>query len=214
MTAKPELLIIGAGGFGRETASMVADLDTFTLLGFLDDDETILGTDVGGIPIVGPIESARQSEAALVVTTGRPSNFGSRRRIVEKLALSPERYVTLMHPSAVIGGGCTVGVGTVMHAGCVLTTDVSIGEHVAVMPNTVLTHDDRVDDYVTFGAGVLVAGDVNIGRGAYVGSGVRIREGVTIGQDTLIGMGSVVLNDVPPDSVWAGVPASRLTTRS
>jgi hypothetical protein len=35
MNTKRPLLIIGAGGFGRETASLVADIDTFELVGFL-----------------------------------------------------------------------------------------------------------------------------------------------------------------------------------
>ena len=210
MNVRRPLLIVGAGGFGRETASLVAALDTFELIGFLDDDEAILGTEVSGVPVVGTIDSASGSDSALVVTTGSPLNFSSRRSIVNRLDLDDERYATLVHPSAVVGRGCTIGHGTVIHAGCVLTADVSIGRHVAVMPHVVLTHDNQIGDYVTFGAGALVAGRVAIADGVYVGSGARLREDLSIGEGALLGMGSVVLNDVPPNTTWAGVPARLL----
>jgi FlaA1/EpsC-like NDP-sugar epimerase len=70
MNTKRPLLIIGAGGFGRETASLVADIDTFELVGFLEDDKTTLGTEVSGVPVVGAVDFASSSDFALVVTTG------------------------------------------------------------------------------------------------------------------------------------------------
>jgi sugar O-acyltransferase (sialic acid O-acetyltransferase NeuD family) len=210
MNTKRPLLIIGAGGFGRETASLVADIDTFELVGFLEDDKTTLGTEVSGVPVVGAVDFASSSDFALVVTTGSPSNLNSRRSIVEGLDLDSERYATLVHPSAVIGRGSTIGHGTVIHAGSVLTADVLVGRHVAVMPHVVLTHDDQIGNYVTFGAGVLVAGRVTVAEGAYIGSGARVREDLTIGEEALIGMGSVVINHVPRNTKWAGVPARQL----
>lgn len=70
--------------------------------------------------------------------------------------------------------------------------------------------NDRLGVEVTFSAGVLVAGWATIGSGACIGSGARIREDLTIGSVALVGMGSVVINDVPPNTTWAGVPACQL----
>lgn len=210
MAATHPLLIVGAGGFGRETASLVADLGKYEVVGFLDDDETIHGTRVSGIEVVGPIDAAIDSDANLVLTTGSPSDFSSRELIFRRLGMDPERYATLVHPSVVVGEGCTIGNGSVIHAGSVLTADVTIGDHVVAMPAVVLTHDDRVGDFVTFGAGALVAGRVTISEGAYIGSGACIREDCTVGTGALIGMGSVVVSDVPPGTVWVGVPARQL----
>ena len=57
-----------------------------------------------------------------------------------------------------------------------------------------------------------LAGTVSVGPTAYLGAGAIVREGVTIGAGALIGMGAVVLDNVPPDEVWAGNPARRLRT--
>ena len=47
-------------------------------------------------------------------------------------------------------------------------------------------------------------------RGASIGSGVTLLCGITIGENALIGAGSVVIRDVPPDTVVAGNPAKTI----
>lgn len=201
-----ELVIVGAGGFARETAA--AALDTGRqVLGFVDDDPALHGTTRSGLPILGPVDRVLTMDAAVVVCVGNPRNFTARRRIVERLGLPAARWATITHPSAVVGAGSTVGPGSVLLAGAVLTADVTVGSHVAVMPQAVLTHDDEIHDYVTIASGVRLGGGAILSTGAYVGAGALVREGVTVGDWSLIGMGSVVLRDVPPSEVWAGNPA-------
>ncbi|WP_328468578.1 acetyltransferase [Actinoplanes sp. NBC_00393] len=204
-----DLVIVGAGGFARETASAAAAAGLRTL-GFVDDDPALHGTVRSGLPVLGPVDSVLKTDAAVVVCVGNPRNFTARRRIVERLGLPADRYATVVHPSADVGLGSSVGPGSVLLAGTVLTADVVVGAHVAVMPQAVLTHDDRVGDYVTIASGVRLGGGAVLAPGAYVGAGALIREGVTVGAGSLIGMGSVVLHDVPPGEVWAGSPARLL----
>jgi len=209
------LVLVGAGGFARETAEAVRAINqvrpTWELLGFLDDDPGRIGTEFDGVRVLGPVARAAEfPDARLVVCTGHPGNYFSRRLLVERLAMGPERYATLVHPAAVLAA--SVGPGTVALATAVATTAVRIGAHVAVMPGVVFTHDDIVGDYTTFGAGARLAGRVTVGEGTYVGAGALIREGITIGPWALIGMGAVVTTDVPSCEVWVGVPARRLRT--
>jgi sugar O-acyltransferase (sialic acid O-acetyltransferase NeuD family) len=161
--------------------------------------------------VLGPISSVKDHPLAkIIVSTGHPGFYFSRKRIVERLGLPPDRYATLIHPLASIGRSVEVGGGTVLLAGAVATAAVRIGAHVAVMPGAVFTHEDVVGDYATFGSGARLAGRVTVGVGAYIGSGALIRESRSIGPWALVGMGSVVLEDVPAAEVWAGVPARRL----
>jgi sugar O-acyltransferase (sialic acid O-acetyltransferase NeuD family) len=210
-----ELLIVGAGGFARETAQAVAALNavrpTWRLLGFLDDDPLLHGRGIDGVPVIGGTDLAQSlPRARLVVCVGNPHGYFARARIVERLGVSPGRYATIVHPSASISASSSVGPGSVVLAQSVLTASVEVGAHVAVMPHAVLTHDVQVADFATVASGVRFGGAVRVERGAYLGSGALIREQVTIGEWSLVGMGSVVLRDVPAAQVWAGNPARLL----
>ena len=209
------LLLVGAGGFARETAAACdakqGGGQRRRVLGFVDDDPGLWGRRIDGFPVLGGLEIVYQRrEAAVVVCTGRPGDYASRQRIVRRLGLDLARYGTVVHPSAVLARDTMVGSGTVLLAHVVTTAAVRIGNHVAVMPATVLTHDVVVDDYATLAAGVKLSGGVRVEAGAYLGSGTLVREGISIGAGALIGMGSVVLRSIPPGEVWAGTPARRL----
>jgi sugar O-acyltransferase (sialic acid O-acetyltransferase NeuD family) len=210
MTAQP-LVLAGAGGFARETVGLVSALNAreaiWDLVGFLDDDEQLHGTSVGGVHVIGGIDWARDHDVRVAVCTGSPANYTSRARVVQRLGPEPDRYATLIHPTAVLAPSVSVGAGSVIHALTVATGDAQIGGHVAVMPTAVITHDDVIDHFVTIAAGVLLAGGVHVEVGAYLGSGSRVREQRTIGAWSLVGMGAIVTRDVPPGEVWTGSPA-------
>ena len=210
MTA--DLVIVGAGGFARETAAAVdavnAVTPTWRLRGFLDDNPALLGQRRGATPIIGALDTiAELPDASVVVCVGNPGNYVAREWLVRRLDLPSDRYASIVHPTAAVAPDCVIGPGSVLLAHCVLTAAASVGAHVAVMPHTVITHDDTVEDYATLAAGVRLRGAVTLARGAYLGAGALVRESIHIGAWSLVGMGSVVLRDVPPAQVWAGNPA-------
>ena len=211
MSEPQPLLLVGSGGFARETAATVRQLSQWALLGFCDDDPSRHGTEVDGIPVLGPAELVHeQADAAVVLCVASSLRPASRVTLAERLGLPPERYATLVHPTSSVAPGAELGSGTVLLAGAVITAPQRVGSHVAVMPLTVLTHDDEVGDFATFATSVALGGSVTIGRAAYLGAGALVRENCTVGAGALVGMGSVVLDDVPPGQVWVGNPARRL----
>ena len=212
MTVRVALL--GAGGFARETAALVRALDDHELVGLFDDDPRLVGARIAGAEVLGPLADALcAANTRVVACIASPANPGARLRALRRLGVASERFVALVHPTAVVPDSTTVGAGSVLHAGTVCTADVWIGQHVAVMPHVVLTHDDRVADGVTIAAGVRLGGSVTVGAGAYLGAGALVREGITVGERALIGMGAVVLDDVPAGETWVGNPARPIRTR-
>ena len=214
-----DLVIVGAGGFGRETAQAVHALNecgaAWRLLGYLDDDPARHGMAIDGTVVLGGRGEIRHlPDTSVVVCTGRPDDYMSRPRIVGELGLPLERYATLVHPTAVVSTSSSIGPGCILLAHVVLTAAVRIGAHVAIMPQVILTHDDVVEDFATVASGVRLGGGVRVGRAAYVGAGALVREGCSIGTCALVGMGAVVTRDVPTREVWAGVPARHLRAAS
>ncbi len=207
-----DLLIVGAGGFARETAEAVHAVNavrrTWRLRGFLDDNPARHGAIVGGLPVLGSSELVHEHpDAAVLICTGRPDNYVSRRRIAARLDLAEERYATIIHPTATVGRTCSVGHGSVLLAHVDVTADVAVGRFVAVMPQAVLTHDVRIGDWASLAAAVRVGGGCRIGEEVYLGSGACLREGVRVGRRAMVGMASVVVDDVPAERLWYGSPA-------
>ncbi|MGR4880766.1 NeuD/PglB/VioB family sugar acetyltransferase [Streptomyces sp. LARHCF249] len=216
-----DLLIVGAGGFARETAQAVRDVAAadraqgraprWRLAGHLDDDPALHGREVDGAVVLGGSQRVHElGDARVVVCVGSPRDYAVRARLVRRLGLPASRYATVVHPTAAVSGSSVLGAGSVLLAHCVLTAAVRVGCHVAVMPQVVLTHDDTVGDFATLASGVRLGGGVRVRRGAYVGAGALVREYAEVGAWSLTGIGSTVLADVPAGEVWAGTPARRL----
>ncbi|MEU6212295.1 acetyltransferase [Streptomyces sp. NPDC090085] len=219
--ATEDLLIVGAGGFARETAQAVRDVaaaDTaagrpprWRLAGHLDDDPALLGRDVDGVAVLGGCDLVHELPAArVVVCVGSPRDYAVRARLVRRLGLPGHRWATVVHPTAAVSASSVLGPGSVLLAHCALTAGVRVGSHVAVMPQVVLTHEDEIGSFATLASGVRLGGGVRVGTGAYVGAGALVREYARIGAWSLTGMGSTVLADVPAGEVWAGSPARLL----
>lgn len=211
-----DLLLIGAGGLGREAVEVVGAVNavrpTWNLLGFLDDDPSKQGRSIGQVPVLGGTDLVDEfPQAQLLLCPVRPDNYVSRQILAERLGFDDGRYATVVHPTATLGASCRVGAGCLLLAHVDLTADVVLGRHVVAMPQVVLPHDVRIEDCATLGSGVRLGGACQIGESAYLGSGCCLRERLTVGRRAMIGMGAVVTRDVPAERLWAGVPARDLS---
>lgn len=200
------LLLVGASGLARE----VLAAGITGVVGILDDDAALHGTEIGGVPVVGGIDDAAARDEQLLVCVGKGA---ARRAIVQRLRdqdVTAERYARYVARSARVGDSSSIGPGSILLDGVVVTADAAIGAHAVVMPNCTITHDDVLEEYATLAAGVALGGGVRVGEAAYLGMNAAVRQGVGIGAGATIGMGAAVLDDVPAGDTWAGVPARPL----
>jgi sugar O-acyltransferase (sialic acid O-acetyltransferase NeuD family) len=210
-----QLVIVGAGGFGREVLDLVRDINStsasFDFLGFLDDgeiDASLLRR--LGASLLGPTSRLADLESSYVIGIGTPEP----RRRIDALARSWGRAaVTLRHPSATIGRDVRIGDGAVIAAGARLTTNIGVGRHAHVNLNCTIGHDTIVGDFATLYAGVHLGGGVVVEEGAALGTGCVILPNVRVGRGAVVGAGAVVVRDVAPDTTVVGTVA-RPTLRS
>lgn len=203
-----DVILLGASGLAREVIASHQTENRY--IGILDDDQALHGGSVGGLPVLGPIETAHGLSTGFLVCIG---SGAGRRAIVRRLALlgiGADRYSSHLDRRASVGRGCRIGAGSILLAGAVITADARVGAHVVLMPNTVITHDDVVGDYATLAAGAVLGGGVSLGEACYLGMNAAVHPGRSIGAEAVIGMGATVLGDVPAHDTWAGVPARPL----
>lgn len=109
-------------------------------------------------------------------------------------------------PEIVIGDRVTIG--QYCHFTC--ARHLIVGEGVSIFPEVLIT--DIEHQYVPGRAleeTGLEVGSVRIGAYAVIGMGVRIlgHRGIVIGENAVIGANTVVMKDVPPNTMVVGNPA-------
>lgn len=88
---------------------------------------------------------------------------------------------------------------------------ILIGSDCMIGPGCYITdHDHTISSCLPPSAGPLIGSPTVIQDRVWLGANCVILKGVTIGCGSVIGAGSVVTSDVPPFSVYAGVPARYL----
>lgn len=208
-----DLIILGASGFGRETAWLTERINekapTWNVLGFLDDNKEIHGTSVNGYPVLGGIEeAARFLSVYYVCAIGTPA---IRRTVIQHVnEIRPDaKFATLIDPNAIVSPYASVGQGTIICGGSIVTVNVSIGDHVIINLGCTVGHDAVLNGYTTLCPSVNVSGNVRIGEATEIGTGTQIIQGKNICANCTIGAGAVVIKDITEKGTYVGVPAKK-----
>lgn len=203
------VVIVGAGGHGREVLDVVEDLveagGQLTVVGFVDDapahPERI---EARGVELLAGFKDHRASGAGYLVGV---AGAKARRALSERAERAGLRPLSIRHPSAVVGSSNSEVDGLVVFPLASYTTNITFGRHVHLSRGSTIGHDCVIGDFVTLLPGANVSGDVRIGDDAWIGTGATILQGVSIGAGTTVGAGAVVTRDLPAGVVAMGVPA-------
>lgn len=207
-----QLVIVGAGGFGREVLAWArhsCDCGTrWGIAGFLDANPHALRDYAIDLPILGdPLHYEPRRGDLMVVAIAKPS---TRKQIVSCLASKEAAFVSLCHPSALIGERVSIGQGSIICPGVVITCDVRIGDFVIVNVQTTIGHDVSVADFVTVSGRCDINGHCTIGAGAFLGTKACCFPSMVVEENATVGAGSIVCRRVPAGTTVYAPPARRL----
>ena len=199
------LVIIGAGGHGRVIADIADATGKYSDICFLDDS----AQSDSSLNIVGKVSDYKSyiNDCDFVVAIG---NNKVRKRIQSELTEDGAVMATLVHPTAVIGSGVSIGRGTVVMAGAIINANAIIGEGVIVNTSSSVDHDCVIDSYCHISVGAHLAGTVFVGSETMIGAGATVINNISICEDSIIGAGAVVIEDIVDRGTYVGVPARKI----
>ena len=211
LMVKPvKLVIVGAGGLGREVLATVRACNEvnkrWNVVGFLDSNPQLAGREVAGLRVLGDDDWGHKNNDSALRFFCAIGNSEGRAQVVEKLSAMKCRFASVVYPGVRIPESVEIGAGTVIMAGTQFTADAKIGAHSIIYLNCSITHDVAVGDFCLIPSGCNLSGGVVLETGVQLGTGVSILPGCRIGEWAKIGAGSIVTNDIPARSTAVGTP--------
>ncbi len=206
-----ELIIVGAGGFGRELLQWVKDINRmqtkWLIKGFIDDNLNALDGKECDYKIIGSIQDWKPKETEVYACA--IANPRIKEAIVNLIKSKGATFESVIHPTAVIGKYNRIGEGLVAYPNSCITTNTKIGDYVTLLSSGI-GHDAVVGDYSTISSYCDITGGVQLGKKVFLGSHVTIIPGRKVGDDAYVGAGSVVIKNVKPNIKVMGNPAKKI----
>lgn len=203
------VVVVGAGGHARVVVATLLEAGR-RLLGYVDADAALWGTQWLGVPVLGGDEQlVRFSPQDVGLANGIGSVREPRvRRLVFERGLSQGFvFETVVHPRACVSPYAKLAEGVQVMAGAVVQAGARIGRNAIVNSGAVVDHDCVLGEHVHIAPGATLSGSVVIGDNCHVGAGAVIIQGISLGAGSVIGAGAVVIDDHPAGVTLVGVPA-------
>ena len=140
-----------------------------------------------------------------IISVGSIKSTETRRRlsqVAEKIGYTLD---TVLDPSAVISMFTTIGKGCFVGKRVIINASATIGDNVIINSGAIIEHDCWVGDFSHVSVGAVLCGGVTINNDVFIGANATIIQGIEVGARSIIGAGSIVLCDVPEDSVVYGI---------
>lgn len=205
------ILIYGAGGYGREVACILNRINkivqTWNLLGFIDDglpvgDSNGYGKVLGGLDYVNTLNE----ETALVIPIGNPKVIN---KIVSSITNRLIYFPNIIDPDVFFldKESVTMGKGNVFSPKTLISCNVKIGDFNLFNMNDGIGHDVTIGSFNAFMPNVNISGGAVIGDKNLFGVKSTILQYLTMGSDNQVGAHSLVARNAKDGFTYIGVPA-------
>jgi sugar O-acyltransferase (sialic acid O-acetyltransferase NeuD family) len=208
------LVIYGAGGFGKEIACMLVHQlpsfleQTYRFIGFVDDGREI-GEEIKYGKILGDVSYINHypGPLAVVFAIANPLILF---RAFEKIERTDIDYPNLISPGVTFydSPSFKMGRGNILFNGARISCDVNLGDFNLFNGFVALGHDVCVGNFNVFGPSSRISGDVSVGNKNFFGLNSAVLQGCKVGNEIRLGAGSILIkNAMSTGSLYFGNPA-------
>lgn len=190
------IVIVGAGGFGREVASWCLDSYGYeTQIAFIDDNKKgVISIGKHQFPIISNLNSyANTSKDEILMGIAKPQ---TKRLIADHFKQRGIQFSKFIHKSVICSPGAAIGNGTIICPNSILSDNVNLGQFVTLNLCCTVGHDVDLGDYNTLSSHVDIMGGCKIGKFVFWGSGSRIIPEKFVTDGCKIGAGALVMNNI------------------
>lgn len=207
-----EIAIYGAGGLGREIATLINRINSvkprWNLIGFFDDGKEKGATVSHFGPILGGMEDLNNwgQPLDIAIAIGSPKTLKGVRENISNPNISFPNVISPWMGYA-DKQSFSIGEGNIIQGTCWASTDVTIGNFNIFNSEMILGHDVKVGDFNVFMPDIHISGEVTIGESNLFGVGSIILQQIKIGHNVTVSPGSVLLTKPKDGCTYIGNPA-------
>ena len=211
---KEKVIIVGTSGHSKVVCDVILAVGRFEVLGFIDD---YLSNDDSDLNILGKVEDIpeiinKYDVTNFIVAIGH--NY-FREKVVSRMLLQNKfiKFISSVHPSAIIGSDVVIEDGVVIMPNVVVNSNTIIGVHSILNTGSIAEHDCVLSDFSSLAPNSVISGNVSVGKGSSISVGACVINKINIGEGTIIGAGAVVVKDVGDYKLVIGVPGKSIRDR-
>lgn len=202
-----KIIIIGAGGFGREVYQWAKDSfdpELYRIKGFLSPNkDDLIGFNINS-PILGHEDNYQiENNDRFICAVG---NIDLRKKIVEKLKSRNALFVSLIHPSAIVADTALIGEGVILCPFTLVSDHAVIGDFTMMNFYSSCGHDSKVGSFSVLSPYATVNGFVTLKNEVFLGTHSTVVANKTVGYQSKVNANSVAMSNVPDYSFVFGVP--------
>tara|TARA_B100000787_G_scaffold158347_1_gene135707 strand:- start:1166 stop:1843 length:678 start_codon:yes stop_codon:yes gene_type:complete len=215
-----KIVIIGGGGHAGIILDCIKAQNKYEPIGYLDDKKGYFYRE--NIKYLGSIDSffknfkAKVKNENLYFTIAIGDNY-IRKKIFYYLKKKKNlslKWATLIHPSASIASKVKIAKGAQILNGSIISFNTKISKFVCINTGATIDHDNHFSNFSAAGPSACTGGNVKIGEGSFLGINCSVKHNINIGKNVIVGGNSFVNQNCKANSVYVGVPARKIKSRS
>ena len=205
-----EIIIVGAGGFGREVCNWLWDCfsqEHYRLKGFLSQDDHALDQhDIDAQVLGDPADYQPEPKDRFILAIG---DIDARRRTVESLCGRGAFFLTMIHPTAVVASTASIAQGAVLYPFVTISNCAVLDDFVHLSLYASVGHDGKAGKFSLLSPYATLNGFSAIEDEVFLGTHATIGPSCVVGRQSKISANSAVLHNVRPGSFIHGVPGKQ-----
>lgn len=207
-----DIIIVGAGGCGREVLQWIMDINTinptWNIKGFIADDKaTAFSTIKCDIPILDTITDYKPLETDyFTCAIGSPQG---KEAVVSKLKAKNAKFVNIIHPKSLISNNCIIGEGLIAYPYSVISPFTTCGNFVTLLSSSIGSCCS-IGDFSSISSYCHIGNSVKLGSLCQLSSHSFISDNITLGNNVFVAAGSFVSNNFGDSIKLWGNPATEM----
>ncbi len=205
------IVLLGVGGHASVLIDVIQLLG-YNILGYTNPTPIDNSHFIDILSYLGADEKITQyspQEIQLANGLGSVGPIIERKQLFQYFTQLGYSFANLRHPSAIISRSHVYhDQGLQALANSVVNTHSTLGANVILNTGAIIEHHCTLGNHCHIAPRAVICGHCHIGDAVHIGANATINQGIHIGNGAVIASGSVVISDVKPGQLMAGVPAT------